>query len=121
LKLCICYSGKSRNGGCSPEDPLVKGFMTSLNDVALSDIQLLVQNGAQLEGSKEFAKNFNQTQHSTAAYDSFTAETVENGCKFGNTAATLCFESRWLAGKGVLIIQDLSQRRIEKHARTSKI
>jgi phosphoribosylamine--glycine ligase len=43
--------------------------------------QLLVQNGAQLEGSKEFAKNFNQTQHSTAAYDSFTAETVENGCK----------------------------------------
>jgi phosphoribosylamine--glycine ligase len=33
----------------------------------------------------------------TAAYDSFTAETVENGCKFGNTAATLCFESRRLA------------------------
>ena len=56
-----------------------------LNDVDLKHIPLLVhQNwGAQLEGSKEFAKEFMMKhQVPTAAYDSFTAETVEKGCEF---------------------------------------
>jgi hypothetical protein len=76
--------------------------------------------GAQLE-VRNF-KNFNQTQHSTAAYDSLP-ETVKTDVILGNTAATLCFESRRVSRWKRRIDYSRfgrSQRRIEKHARTSK-
>jgi phosphoribosylamine--glycine ligase len=54
--------------------------MTFLNDEKLSHISVIGPSkiGAQLEGSKEFAKEF-LVKHKipTAAYDSFTADTVE--------------------------------------------
>jgi phosphoribosylamine--glycine ligase len=37
---------------------------------------------AQLEGSKAVCKEFLEHNIPTAAYDSFTAETVEKGCDF---------------------------------------
>ena len=72
-----------------PEDPLVKGIYDYFkNDESLQHIPVIGPSklGAQLEGSKEFAKEFLMKHNiPTAAYDSFTAETVENGCAFLET------------------------------------
>ncbi len=63
-----------------PEDPLVAGIYDFfLNDESLRSIPIIGPSklGAQLEGSKEFAKEFMiKHQIPTAAYDSFTKETV---------------------------------------------
>ena len=97
-----------------PEDPLVKGIYDFfLNDIALSHVPVIgpSKKGAQLEGSKEFAKEF-LIRHNipTAAYDSFTAETFEKGCKFLETLQPpyVLKADGLAAGKGVLIIQDLA-------------
>jgi phosphoribosylamine--glycine ligase len=72
--------------------------------------------GAQLEGSKEFAKEF-LFRHNipTAAYDSFTAETVDEGCQFLETLQPpyVLKADGLAAGKGVLIIQDLAEAKEE--------
>jgi phosphoribosylamine--glycine ligase len=102
-----------------PEDPLVKGIYDYfLNDAELKHIPVIGPSkmGAQLEGSKEFAKEF-LIKHNipTAAYDSFTAETVENGCKFLETLQPpyVLKADGLAAGKGVLIIQDLAEAKEE--------
>ena len=102
-----------------PEDPLVKGIYDFfLNDAELNHIPVIGPSkvGAQLEGSKEFAKEF-LIKHNipTAAYDSFTAETVENGCKFLETLQPpfVLKADGLAAGKGVLIIQDLAEAKEE--------
>ncbi len=68
--------------------------------------------GAALEGSKDFAKQF-MVRHSipTARYQSFTAETVEEGCKFLETlkAPYVLKADGLAAGKGVLIIDSLDE------------
>lgn len=102
-----------------PEDPLVKGIFDYFQkDPQLSSIPVIgpSQLGAQLEGSKEFAKEF-LMRHAipTAAYDSFTAETVENGCAFLETLQPpyVLKADGLAAGKGVLIIQDLDEAKQE--------
>lgn len=102
-----------------PEDPLVKGIYDFfLNDADLKDIPVIGPStvGAQLEGSKEFAKEF-LFRHNipTAAYDSFTAETVEQGCQFLETLQPpyVLKADGLAAGKGVLIIQDLAEAKEE--------
>lgn len=102
-----------------PEDPLVKGIYNFfLNDASLKDIPVIGPStiGAQLEGSKEFAKEF-LFRHNipTAAYDSFTAETVEQGCQFLETLQPpyVLKADGLAAGKGVLIIQDLAEAKEE--------
>lgn len=102
-----------------PEDPLVKGIYDFfLNDEQLSHIPVIgpSKTGAQLEGSKEFAKEF-LVKHNipTAAYDSFTAETVEKGCDFLETLKPpyVLKADGLAAGKGVLIIQDLAEAKEE--------
>ena len=102
-----------------PEDPLVKGIYDFfLNDVSLKNIPVIGPStiGAQLEGSKEFAKQF-LFRHNipTAAYDSFTAETVEQGCQFLETLQPpyVLKADGLAAGKGVLIIQDLAEAKEE--------
>jgi phosphoribosylamine--glycine ligase len=102
-----------------PEDPLVKGIYDFfLNDTDLKDIPVIGPStiGAQLEGSKEFAKEF-LFRHNipTAAYDSFTAETVEQGCQFLETLQPpyVLKADGLAAGKGVLIIQDLAEAKEE--------
>ncbi|MBF4472815.1 phosphoribosylamine--glycine ligase [Flavobacterium sp. HJJ] len=102
-----------------PEDPLVKGIYDFfLNDVDLKNIPVIGPSkiGATLEGSKEFAKEFLMKHRiPTAAYDSFTAETVEKGCKFLETLQPpyVLKADGLAAGKGVLIIQDLAEAQSE--------
>ena len=102
-----------------PEDPLVKGIYDFfLNDADLRNIPVIGPSiiGAQLEGSKEFAKEF-LFRHNipTAAYDSFTAETVEQGCQFLETLQPpyVLKADGLAAGKGVLIIQELAEAKEE--------
>ena len=102
-----------------PEDPLVKGIFDFFkNDTDLKDIPVIGPSklGATLEGSKEFAKEF-LIKHNipTAAYDSFTAETVEKGCDFLATLQPpyVLKADGLAAGKGVLIIQDLAEAQDE--------
>jgi phosphoribosylamine--glycine ligase len=102
-----------------PEDPLVKGIYDYFkNDAALQHIPVIGPSkiGAQLEGSKEFAKEF-LVKHNipTAAYDSFTKETVEEGCAFlAALQSPYVLKADGLAaGKGVLIIQDLAEAQEE--------
>ena len=102
-----------------PEDPLVAGIYDFFNnDIGLQDIPVIgpSQLGAQLEGSKEFAKEFLvKHQIPTAAYDSFTKATVEKGCKFLETLEPpyVLKADGLAAGKGVLIISDLKEAQQE--------
>jgi len=102
-----------------PEDPLVKGIFDFFqNDTDLKHIPVIgpSKKGAQLEGSKEFAKEF-LVRHAipTAAYDSFTKDTVEEGCLFLETLQPpyVLKADGLAAGKGVLIIQDLAEAQAE--------
>ena len=102
-----------------PEDPLVLGIYDFFkNDEDLKNIPVIGPSkmGAQLEGSKEFAKEF-LVKHNipTAAYDSFTAATVEKGCAFLETLQPpfVLKADGLAAGKGVLIIQDLEEAKTE--------
>src|SRR6478752_52575 len=102
-----------------PEDPLVKGIYDFfLNDEDLKGIPVIGPSkvGAQLEGSKEFAKEF-LVKHNipTARYQSFTKDTVEAGCEFLATLnAPFVLKADGLAaGKGVLILNDLAEAQQE--------
>ena len=102
-----------------PEDPLVKGIFDFFqNDSDLKHIPVIGPSklGAQLEGSKEFAKEF-LVKHNipTAAYDSFTKETVDEGCDFLETLQPpyVLKADGLAAGKGVLIIQELAEAKEE--------
>lgn len=102
-----------------PEDPLVKGVYDFFkSDKALKNIPVIgpSQHGAQLEGSKEFAKKFLiKNNIPTAAYDSFTKDTVEQGCEFLTTlkAPYVLKADGLAAGKGVLILNDLAEAQQE--------
>jgi phosphoribosylamine--glycine ligase len=102
-----------------PEDPLVLGIYDFFkNDDNLFSIPVIgpSKEGAKLEGSKEYAKEF-LIKHKipTAAYDSFTAKTVENGCKFLDTLSPpyVLKADGLAAGKGVVILNDLAAAKIE--------
>ncbi len=102
-----------------PEDPLVKGVYDFFkNDSTLKNIPVIgpSKHGAQLEGSKEFAKKFLiKNNIPTAAYDSFTKETVEQGCEFLTTlkAPYVLKADGLAAGKGVLILNSLEEAQQE--------
>jgi len=102
-----------------PEDPLVKGVYDFFkNDPELAAVPVIgpSQYGAQLEGSKEFAKKFLiKNNIPTAAYDSFTKDTVEEGCKFLETlkAPYVLKADGLAAGKGVLILNTLEEAQQE--------
>ena len=102
-----------------PEDPLVLGIYDFFqNDSELNAIPVIgpSQKGAQLEGSKEFAKEFLvRHQIPTAAYSSFTAATVENGCQFLETLQPpyVLKADGLAAGKGVLILHNLDEAKTE--------
>lgn len=102
-----------------PEDPLVNGVHDFfLNDDALKDVSVIgpQQAAAELEGSKEFAKEFMMRhQIPTAAYESFTSETVEKGYAFLETLKPpyVLKADGLAAGKGVLILQELDEAKAE--------
>lgn len=102
-----------------PEDPLVKGvsnYFATREDMRHIPVIGPSQQGAQLEGSKDFAKAF-MKRHGipTAAYETFDGTQLEAGQRFLETlqppyvlkADGLC------AGKGVLILDTLEEARQE--------
>ncbi len=102
-----------------PEDPLVNGIHDFfLKDAALKNIPVIgpQKAAAELEGSKEFAKKFMiRHQIPTAAYQSFTAENLEEGYAFleGLTPPYVLKADGLAAGKGVLILNDIEEAKKE--------
>ena len=102
-----------------PEDPLVLGVHDYfLNDDAIKHVAVIGPQkfAATLEGSKEFAKEF-LFRHNipTAAYASFTKETVEKGYAFLETLKPpyVLKADGLAAGKGVVILNDLNEAKAE--------
>ncbi len=98
-----------------PEVPLVEGIHDFfLADELLKDIPVIgpARQGAMLEGSKDFAKQF-MIRHGipTAAYFSVTKDNVEEGISFlRSLKAPYVLKADGLAaGKGVLIIDGLGE------------
>ncbi len=98
-----------------PEDPLVNGLRNKFAaDAELRDVLFVGPGaeGAQLEGSKDFAKAF-MFRHNipTAAYRSFTSESLEQAYKFLETlpAPYVLKADGLAAGKGVLIPETLEE------------
>jgi phosphoribosylamine--glycine ligase len=98
-----------------PEDPLVKGVVNFFaEDEELKNIPVVGPDkiGAQLEGSKDFSKQF-MFRHNipTAAYLSVTSENLITGIEFLKTlqAPYVLKADGLAAGKGVLILNDLDE------------
>jgi phosphoribosylamine---glycine ligase len=105
-----------------PEDPLVNGIYDYFKaDEYLKNISLIgpSKEGAKLEGSKEFAKEF-MIRHDipTAKYQSFTKENLTEGYDFlESLEAPYVLKADGLAaGKGVLILNDLQEAKDELKA-----
>ena len=102
-----------------PEDPLVKGIYDNMkSDPATAAIPVIgpSKQGAVLEGSKDFAKQFMKRHNiPTAAYATFDGEHLEEGLKFLETLqAPFVLKADGLcAGKGVLIIDNLDEAKRE--------
>lgn len=102
-----------------PEDPLVKGIYDYFQErETLRNIPVIgpSKEGAQLEGSKEFAKKFMMRHHiPTARYASFTRETLDEGYAFlESLKAPYVLKADGLAaGKGVLILPTLDEAKAE--------
>lgn len=102
-----------------PEDPLVNG----IHDFFLADSELAnvivigpQKAAAELEGSKEFAKEFMMRhQIPTAAYKSFNAANLNEGYQFLETLKPpyVLKADGLAAGKGVLILNDLQEAKTE--------
>jgi phosphoribosylamine--glycine ligase len=102
-----------------PEDPLVNGIYDFfLQDIALQHVAVIgpQKAAAQLEGSKEFAKEFlYRHEIPTAAYESFTKDTLEQGYAFLDSLKPpyVLKADGLAAGKGVLILTDINQAKQE--------
>lgn len=102
-----------------PEVPLVKGITDYFqNHSLLRDVKIIGPSkvGAQLEGSKDFAKGFMKRHNiPTAAYATFDGDHVEEGCRFLETlSAPYVLKADGLAaGKGVLIVPTLEEAKKE--------
>jgi len=102
-----------------PEDPLVLGIYDFFKeDKELCTIPVLGPSklGAQLEGSKEFAKKFLiENNIPTARYLSFTKETFLQGKAYLETLNPpyVLKADGLAAGKGVLILDNLDEAKIE--------
>lgn len=102
-----------------PEDPLVKGIYDDFkNDARTANIPVIgpSKQGAVLEGSKDFAKNFMQRHNiPTARYHTFTGETLNEGLAFLETlkAPYVLKADGLCAGKGVLILPTLEEAKKE--------
>ncbi len=102
-----------------PEEPLVNG----IHDFFLADSQLRgvavigpQKMAAQLEGSKDFAKQFMlRNAIPTAKYATFSKQTLEQGYAFlDNMKPPYVLKADGLAaGKGVLILSDLKEAKAE--------
>ena len=102
-----------------PEDPLVNGIYDAFKtDGRTNGIPVIGQSkqGAELEGSKDFAKAF-MARHNipTARYQTFNGTNIEEGLKFLETlkAPYVLKADGLCAGKGVLIVPTLDEAKKE--------
>ncbi|MAU36656.1 MAG: phosphoribosylamine--glycine ligase [Flavobacteriales bacterium] len=105
-----------------PEDPLVNGIYDFFNeDELLKKVSLIgpSKKGAQLEGSKKFAKEF-MIRHNipTAKYQAFNKKTLQEGYLFLESLKPpyVLKADGLAAGKGVLIIDSLKKAKRELKA-----
>ncbi len=101
-----------------PEDPLVQGLVDFLQQKNISDLMIIgpSKQGALLEGSKTYAKEFMQKYNiPTAAYKSFNNNQFDEAVEFMQTlSAPYVLKADGLAaGKGVLILDSLEQAKTE--------
>lgn len=102
-----------------PEDPLVNGIYDYFKaDELLAKVPVIgpSKQGAVLEGSKDFAKQFMQRhQIPTARYKTFSGENLEEGLAFLETleAPYVLKADGLCAGKGVLILPTLEEAKYE--------
>jgi phosphoribosylamine--glycine ligase len=102
-----------------PEIPLVEGIHDYfLSDEKLKNVHVIGPQkfAAQLEGSKEFAKEFMQRQNiPTAAYKSFTKNNIKQGFSFLDSLNPpyVLKADGLAAGKGVVILEDLQAAKNE--------
>ncbi len=98
-----------------PEEPLVRGivdFLRQQPDLAQLRIVGPDQQGAQLEGSKDFSKQFMARYGiPTAAYKTFTTETLNDGLAYlANHPLPVVLKADGLAaGKGVIIAETVAE------------
>ncbi len=102
-----------------PEDPLVKGIVDYFaNDSDIHNIPVIgpSMEGARLEGSKDFAKEFME-RHGvpTAAYRSFTKSEIEEGEAFLESLKPpyVLKADGLAAGKGVVILDEVKEAKRE--------
>jgi phosphoribosylamine--glycine ligase len=102
-----------------PEEPLVNGIYDFFQtNEKLRKIPVIGPSkfGAQLEGSKDFAKAF-MARHKipTAKYATFTSETLNEGLDFlqGMKPPYVLKADGLAAGKGVLILKELNEAKSE--------
>ena len=111
----LCLNESINRVVVGPEDPLVKGIYDYFKaDAGLAGIPVIGPSkaGATLEGSKDFAKGFMQRHNiPTAAYRTFTGETLQQGKEFLRTlnAPYVLKADGLCAGKGVLILDSLDE------------
>lgn len=115
----FCLENKIELIVVGPEAPLVEGIHDYfLANPKLSHIGIIgpKKDGAELEGSKKFAKEF-MLKHGvpTAKYKAFTAKTVSQGYTFLESLKSpyVLKADGLAAGKGVLIINDLEEAKSE--------
>ncbi|HOZ50989.1 MAG TPA: phosphoribosylamine--glycine ligase [Chitinophagaceae bacterium] len=107
----LCLEQKINMVVVGPEDPLVNGIYDYFaNDETLNSIQLIgpSQQGAMLEGSKAFAKEFMlKYKIPTASYKEFQAYNFNEGIEYLNshTLPIVLKADGLAAGKGVVIAQ----------------
>ena len=98
-----------------PEVPLVNGIVDAFRtDDRTATIPVIgpSKQGAELEGSKDFAKGFMKRHNiPTAAYETFDGTTIEEGVAFLKTlkAPYVLKADGLAAGKGVLIVPTLEE------------
>ncbi len=98
-----------------PEVPLVNGIVDAFrSDERTAAIPVIgpSKQGAELEGSKDFAKGFMKRHNiPTAAYETFDGTTIEEGVAFLKTlkAPYVLKADGLAAGKGVLIVPTLEE------------
>ena len=109
-----------------PEEPLVNGIYDFFQqDSKLRSVSLIgpSADGAQLEGSKKFAKEF-MTRHDipTARYQAFTKENINEGYDFIDSlhAPYVLKADGLAAGKGVLILENIEDAKNELEAMVTK-
>ena len=102
-----------------PEEPLVNGIYNFFKrDIKLQNITIIgpSQEGAQLEGSKKYAKEFMKKYNiPTANYNSFDKNSLKEGYKFLKSISPpyVLKADGLAAGKGVLIIENLEDAKKE--------